>query len=324
VNLNLATEFIVTEDCVISKGMNQENTQIVAAFYKFVSLPDFVEKQEPILSYCLTQGIKGTILLAAEGINGTIAGSRQGIDAVFSYLRGDRRLVDLEHKESYAQTPPFERMKVRLKPEIVTLGLPEINPNQQVGIYVNPEEWNDLISDPEVVVIDTRNEYEVRIGSFKGAHNPHTQSFREFPEYVQNHLNPDEHKKVALFCTGGIRCEKASSFLLAQGFTEVYHLKGGILKYLESVPASESLWEGECFVFDERVAIRHGLIPGSHERCFGCGHPISASDQDSLQYEEGIACPYCFDHLTPEKRLRQQAKWRHYQLQQLRKELYGL
>ncbi|MBD2594633.1 rhodanese-related sulfurtransferase [Nostoc spongiaeforme FACHB-130] len=296
--------------------MNQENTQIVAAFYKFVSLPDFAEKQEPLLSFCLAQGIKGTILLAAEGINGTIAGSRQGIDAVFAYLGSDRRLIDLEYKESYAQTPPFERMKVRLKSEIVTLGLPEVDPNQQVGIYVTPAEWNELISDPEVTVIDTRNEYEVRIGTFQGAENPHTQSFREFPEYVQHHLDPNQHKKVALFCTGGIRCEKASSFMLAQGFSEVYHLKGGILKYLAEIPATESLWEGECFVFDERVAVSHGLETGSHELCFCCGHPISDKDKTSPQYEEGISCPYCFEQLTEEKRVRQQEKWRQYQLLQ--------
>ncbi|AFY41533.1 rhodanese-related sulfurtransferase [Nostoc sp. PCC 7107] len=296
--------------------MNQENTQIVATFYKFVSLPDFAEKQEPLLSYCLAQDIKGTILLAAEGINGTIAGSRQSIDAVFAYLRSDRCLADLESKESYAQTPPFERMKVRLKSEIVTLGLPEVDPNQQVGIYVTPAEWNDLISDPEVTVIDTRNEYEVRIGTFQRANNPHTNSFREFPEYVQHHLNPNQHKKVALFCTGGIRCEKASSFMLSQGFTEVYHLKGGILKYLAEIPAAESLWEGECFVFDERVAVRHGLAAGSHELCFCCGHPIAESDKASPHYEAGISCPYCFAQLTEEKRVRQQEKWRQYQLQQ--------
>ncbi|MCC5640002.1 rhodanese-related sulfurtransferase [Nostoc sp. CHAB 5844] len=296
--------------------MNQENTQIVATFYKFVSLPDFAEKQESVLSYCSAQGIKGTILLAAEGINGTIAGSRQGIDAVFSYLRSDRRLADLEYKESYTQTPPFERLKVRLKSEIVTLGLPEIDPNQQVGTYVSSAEWNDLISDPEVTVIDTRNEYEVRIGTFQGAQNPHTQSFREFPEYVQHHLDPNQQKKVALFCTGGIRCEKASSFMLAQGFTEVYHLKGGILKYLAEIPAAESLWKGECFVFDERVAVGHGLEAGSHELCFCCGHPISATDKVSPQYEEGISCPYCFDQLTQEKRVRQQEKWRQYQILQ--------
>lgn len=294
--------------------MKQKNIQVVAALYKFVRLPDFAEKQEPLLSYCLSQGVRGTILLAAEGINGTIAGSRQAIDSVLGFLRSDPRLADLEHKESHTNTPPFERMKVRVKREIVTLGLPEIDPNEQVGTYVNPQEWNDLISDPEVTVIDTRNDYEVNIGTFKGAQNPQTESFREFPEYVRHHLDPNEHKKVALFCTGGIRCEKASSFMLAQGFAEVYHLKGGILKYLEEVPNEESLWQGECFVFDERVAVRHGLESGSHELCFCCGYPISETDKTSPKYEEGISCTYCFDSLTAEKRLRQQEKWRQYQL----------
>jgi UPF0176 protein len=295
----------------------QEKNQVVAALYKFVSLPDFAEKQDPLLSYCQSQGIKGTILLAAEGINGTIAGSRQGVDSVLAFLRSDPRLADLEHKESYSQTQPFERLKVRLKAEIVTMGLPEVDPNQQVGTYVSPQEWNDLICDPEVIVIDTRNDYEVNIGTFKTAQNPQTKSFREFPEYVSKNLDPNQHKKVALFCTGGIRCEKASAFMLSQGFTEVYHLKGGILKYLESVPAEESLWEGECFVFDERVAVRHGLELGSHELCFCCGYPISEEDKASPQYEEGISCPHCFDSLTPEKRLRQQEKWKQYRLQHL-------
>lgn len=294
--------------------MTQENIQVVATFYKFVSLPDFAKKQAPLLSYCQSQGIKGTILLAAEGINATIAGSRPGIDAVLAFLRIDPRLADLEPKESYAEIQPFERMKVRLKAEIVTMGLPEVDPNQQVGTYVTPQEWNNLISDPEVVVIDTRNDYEVNIGTFKTAQNPQTESFREFPEYVTQHLNPNQHKKVALFCTGGIRCEKASSFMLSQGFSEVYHLKGGILKYLEEVPTEESLWEGECFVFDERVAVRHGLELGSHELCFCCGHPISAQDKIDPKYEEGISCPHCFDSLTAEKRLRQQEKWKQYRL----------
>ncbi|MBW4560537.1 MAG: rhodanese-related sulfurtransferase [Mojavia pulchra JT2-VF2] len=294
--------------------MNQENTLVVATLYKFVSLPDFAEKREPLLSYCQQQGIKGTILLAQEGVNGTIAGSRQAVDSVLEFLRSDPRLADIEHKESYAETPPFERMKVRLKSEIVTLGLPEVDPNEQVGTYVSPEEWNDLISDPEVTVIDTRNDYEVNIGSFKGAKNPQTHSFREFPDYVSHNLDPNKHKKVALFCTGGIRCEKASSFMLSQGFAEVYHLKGGILKYLEEVPAQESLWEGECFVFDERVAVRHGLESGTYELCQGCGRPISEEDKASPKYEEGIACPYCFDSLTEEKRVRQQEKRRQFLL----------
>ncbi len=294
--------------------MNEKNLIVVAALYKFVSLPDYRELQAPLISFCQSQEIKGTILLAQEGINGTIAGYRQQIDAVLAFLRADSRFADLEHKESYTETPPFERIKVRLKKEIVTLGLPEINPNEKVGIYVEPEAWNDLISNPEVTVIDTRNDYEVTIGTFKGAENPQTQTFRDFPQYVKQHLDSSKQKKVALFCTGGIRCEKASSYLLSQGFEEVYHLKGGILKYLEAVPPEESLWEGECFVFDERVSVGHGLEIGSHELCFCCGHPISEGDKSSPKYEEGISCSECFDSLTEEKRLRQQEKWKQYQL----------
>jgi UPF0176 protein len=268
-------------------------TQVVVTFYKFVRLPDFAEKREPLLSHCEVQGIRGTILLAAEGINGTIAGSREAIDSVLTFLRSDPRLVDLEDKESYADSAPFDRMKVRLKKEIVTLGLPEIDPSDRVGTYVSPQEWNELISDPEVTIIDTRNEYEVSIGTFRGAKNPKTASFRQFPDYVRNHLDPNKQRKVALFCTGGIRCEKATSFMIAQGFQEVYHLKGGILKYLEEVPAEESLWQGECFVFDQRVAVREGLAIGTHQMCPSCGHPISEADKTSPHYQEGISCPYC-------------------------------
>lgn len=294
--------------------MKSEKSQIVATLYKFVSLPDFAEKRDRLLSYCIDQGARGTILLAPEGINGTIAGSRRAVDAVLSFLRADPRLADIEAKQSAANTLPFERMKVRLKSEIVTLGLPEVDPNQQVGTYVNPQEWNDLIADPEVTVIDTRNDYEVNIGTFQKAQNPQTESFREFPEYVRQELDPTKNKKVALFCTGGIRCEKASSFMLSQGFTEVYHLKGGILKYLEEVPPEESLWEGECFVFDERVAVRHGLEAGNYDLCLSCGRPISEKDKTLPQYEEGISCHHCFDSLTEEKRGRQQEKWRQQQL----------
>jgi len=284
-------------------------TQIVATFYKFVALPDFAEKQQPLLSYCQEQGIKGTILLAAEGINGTIAGATQeSIDAVLTFICFDPRLADLEYKLSYADSPPFERIKVRLKREIVTLGLLEVDPNERVGTYVSPQEWNALISDPDVTIIDTRNEYEVDIGTFKGAQNPQTRSFNQFPDYIDRNLDPAKHKKVALFCTGGIRCEKASSFMLSQGFAEVYHLKGGILKYLEEVPAEQSLWQGECFVFDERVAVQHGLEPGTHELCRSCGYPISQEDKASSKYEAGISCPNCYDRLTEEKRRRQQAK----------------
>lgn len=291
-------------------------TQIIATFYKFVKLVDFAEKQASLGNYCQNHSIKGTILLAQEGINGTIAGSRQDIDAVLAFLRSDPRLADLEHKESFALQPPFERLKVRLKQEIVTLGQPEVDPNKGVGTYVSPQEWNQLICDPEVLVIDTRNTYEVEIGTFKGAVNPQTHSFREFPQYVGTCLDPTQAKKVALFCTGGIRCEKASSFLLQKGFKEVYHLKGGILKYLEEIPSDESLWEGECFVFDDRVAVKQDLELGSYEMCLSCGHPISETDKISPHYEEGMTCPYCYESLTPEKRSRQQEKLKQIKLNQ--------
>ncbi len=285
---------------------------VVAALYKFVKLSDFAEKTHQVLKHCEDAGIKGTILLAAEGINGTIAGTRQSIDSVLAFLRADPRLADLEHKESNADTPPFDRLKVRLKKEIVTLGLPEVNPSDRVGTYVNPQDWNQLISDPEVTVIDTRNNFEVAIGTFQTAQNPQTESFREFPAYVHQNLDPEKHKKVALFCTGGIRCEKATAFMLQQGFSEVYHLKGGILKYLEEIPVEESLWSGECFVFDQRVAVSHALTPGSYELCH-CGHPISEADKTKPHYSAGISCPHCFEHLTEEKKRRQQARQRQHQ-----------
>jgi UPF0176 protein len=294
-------------------------TQVVATFYKFVSLSDFLEKQGSWLEYCIKQDVKGTILLAAEGVNGTLVGSRQAIDSVLTFLRSDPRLADLDHKESYTDSSPFDRMKVRLKREIVTLGVPEVDPNHQVGTYVSPEDWNTLLQDPEVIVIDTRNNYEVQIGTFEGAANPQIASFRQFPDYVRHHLDPAKHKKVAMFCTGGIRCEKASSFMLSQGFQEVYHLKGGILKYLEEVPAQESLWQGECFVFDQRIAVKPGLVEGTYDLCRSCGHPISEADKTSIHYQEGISCPYCFDHLTAEKKARQEARQRQFELAAKRK-----
>lgn len=295
--------------------LNGEMTYIIAAFYKFVKLTDFAQKQNSLLSYCKAQGVKGTILLAPEGINGMIAApSRDSIDSVLSFLRSDLCLSYLDHRSSYADSEPFERMKVRLKREIVTIGLPGVDPIERVGTYVSPKDWNALICDPEVTVIDTRNDYEVNIGTFKGAENPQTRSFRQFPDYIRQHLDPSKHKKVALFCTGGIRCEKASSFMLSQGFQEVYHLKGGILKYLQEVQAQESLWQGECFVFDERVAVLHGLARGTYEICRSCGHPISDEDKVSLKYEEGISCPYCFDDLTQKKRTRQEARQRQLEL----------
>lgn len=233
---------------------------VVAAFYKFVSLPDFAALRAPLAQCCAVQQIRGTILLAEEGINATIAGSRAGVDAVLAYLRSDPRLADLEHKESAAESSAFRRMKVRLKKEIVTLGVPGTDPTRRVGEYVAPQQWNDLIMAPDVVVIDTRNEYETRIGTFRGAVDPQIATFRQFPDFVRATLDPAKTPRVAMFCTGGIRCEKATSFMLDQGFREVYHLRGGILKYLEQVPREQSLWDGECFVFDERVALGHGLV----------------------------------------------------------------
>ncbi|MGB3240601.1 MAG: rhodanese-related sulfurtransferase [Geitlerinemataceae cyanobacterium] len=260
---------------------------IVATFYKFIQLADFSQKRVPLWTYCESQGVKGTILLAAEGINGTIAGSRGGIDAVLAFLRADSRLSDLETKESQAEVSPFQRLKVRLKKEIVTLGVPTVDPGNRVGTYVSPQEWNDLIDDPQTIVIDTRNAYEVEIGTFAGAQNPHTESFREFPDYVSQHLDPSQHKKIALFCTGGIRCEKATSYLLDRGFEEVYHLKGGILQYLQDIPAQKSRWQGECFVFDERVAVKQGLAAGSYDLCSHCGFPIPKISGG------GNPCPAC-------------------------------
>lgn len=286
----------------------------VATFYKFVTLPDYSALQQPLKDVCQAQGIKGTILLAEEGINGTIVGTRSGVDKTLSYIKSDDRLSNIDIKESAASDPPFEKLKVRLKQEIVTLGLSEVNPTQKVGTYVPAQQWNQIISDPAVTVIDTRNDYEVGMGTFKRAQNPETASFNEFPDYAKNNLDPAKNKKIAMFCTGGIRCEKASSYLLSQGFEEVYHLKGGILKYLEDVPEEESLWQGECFVFDERVAITHGLEPGSYEICYACGHPISTTDQQSSAYEGEVSCPHCIGELTEERRDRLRERKRQRQL----------
>ncbi|NEQ31743.1 MAG: rhodanese-related sulfurtransferase [Leptolyngbya sp. SIO4C5] len=280
----------------------------VATFYKFVALPDYADLQRGLLDISQANQIKGTILLAAEGINATIAGSRQGIEAVLAFLRQDLRLADLEARTSTASAPPFERLKVKCKQEIVTFGNPAANPSQQTGTYVEPQDWNQLIGDSETLVIDTRNDYEVSIGTFQSAINPQTQSFRQFSDYVQQRLDPQKHKRVAMFCTGGIRCEKASAYLLNQGFEQVYHLKGGILRYLAEVPAEESFWQGECFVFDERVAVRHGLAPGSYEMCRACGRPLDQAAKSSPQYEAGVSCPACYAQSTPERRDRLRQK----------------
>ncbi|HSX19701.1 MAG TPA: rhodanese-related sulfurtransferase, partial [Gammaproteobacteria bacterium] len=251
------------------------NKIVVAALYKFAPLNDFKELKSPLLHFCLKHSIKGTLLLAAEGINGTVAGSRNAIDSLLTYLKNDPRLANLDHKESYCETQPFYRTRVKLKKEIVTLGVPGVDPNKQAGQYVEPKQWNEIISDPDVILVDTRNDYEVGIGTFKNAINPHTNTFREFPQFVQNNLQNAKDKKIAMFCTGGIRCEKSTSYLLQQGFKNVFHLKGGILKYLEEVSPEESLWEGECFVFDNRVAVNNELAPGEYDQCHGCRNPLS-------------------------------------------------
>ncbi|MEL6354920.1 MAG: rhodanese-related sulfurtransferase [Cyanobacteria bacterium J06627_28] len=293
---------------------------VVATFYKFAPIPDCRDLQAPLRVLCQSQQVKGTILLAEEGINGTIAGDHDGVEAVLQHIRSDKRLSDVDVKISRAAEAPFAKLKIRLKKEIVTIGLPEVSPTKQVGTYVSPKEWNDIIAAPDVTVIDTRNAYEVGMGTFQGAIDPKTDVFNEFPDYVKQHLDPGTNKKVAMFCTGGIRCEKASSFMLSQGFESVYHLKGGILKYLEEVPEEESLWEGECFVFDERVAIKHRLEPGTYAMCYACGHPISAADQAQESYESEVSCPHCIEQLTAERReyLRERKRQRRLQRQALR------
>ena len=275
---------------------------LVAALYKFVALPDFEEMQAPLLEVCKQNDVKGTLLLAAEGINGTLAGPTEGVRAVVAYLRSDPRLATLEPKQSFANGPPFHRMKVRLKKEIVTMGVESIDPNDIVGTYVPPKDWNALIEDPEVIVIDTRNDYEVMIGSFKGAQDPLIKTFREFPAWLREQMKEREQPKVAMFCTGGIRCEKSTAFLKQEGVKEVFHLQGGILKYLEEIPEEESLWEGQCFVFDQRVSVGHGLEVGEYELCRACRNPIAKSDKERVEYVEGVSCHQCIAESTAEQK----------------------
>ena len=267
----------------------------VAALYRFVRLEDFENLRAPLLAFCEARGIRGTLLLAEEGINGTIAGTEQAVSEVLAYLRSDNRLADLDCKFSYNKDRPFLRMKVKLKKEIVTMGRPGIDPNQCVGRYATPEQWNALVDDPECLVIDTRNDYEVEIGTFQGAINPNTTSFREFPEWVEENLDPSKHKKVAMFCTGGIRCEKSTSLLVSMGFEDVWHLQGGILNYLEKTPVEQTRWDGECFVFDSRVSVDHDLEKGSYDQCYACRFPIDDAQKASDLYVPGVSCPRCHD-----------------------------
>ena len=277
---------------------------IVAALYRFVPYDDYARHQTPLRAKMESLGIKGTLLLAREGINGTIAGDRDSIDQILEFIRSDHRFAEMDVKESCCDEMPFKRTRVRLKKEIVTMGVQGIDPLDAVGTYVDPQDWNALISDPDVILIDTRNDYEVAIGSFKGATNPATHTFRQFPEYVAKNLNPKTDHKIAMYCTGGIRCEKSTALLKKQGFSEVYHLRGGILKYLEVVPETESQWEGECFVFDRRVSVGHGLKEGNLELCFACGWPVTPEDRNHLDYQAGIHCPRCVHEITDDQRKR--------------------
>lgn len=295
---------------------------VVAALYQFVSLPDYQDLKEPLTEQCLASGIKGTLLLASEGINGTIAGTREGIDQILAYLKSDERLAGLNHKESFHDETPFYRMKVKLKKEIVTMGVEGIDPLQVVGTYVAPKDWNALIADPDVVVVDTRNDYEYELGSFEGAVNPETKSFREFPQYVADNMDAKKHKKVAMFCTGGIRCEKSTAYMKEQGFEEVYHLHGGILQYLEDVPEKDSLWNGECYVFDNRVSVDHDLNPGTYDLCHGCREPINGEDKASEKFVEGVSCPRCFDSQTEDQRERFLERQKQMELAKLRNQVH--
>ena len=279
---------------------------LTVAFYHFITLDKKNNIQEHIYNFCEANNIKGTILLADEGINGTISGKEKNIRDFLIFIKKEGLFngvfSKLEHKESWASKNPFYRMKVRLKKEIVALGVDGVSPTKNVGKYVKPEEWNNLISDPNTIIIDTRNHYEVDIGTFKNATNPNTSTFRELPSFIEENLDPKTPKKIAMFCTGGIRCEKATSLMLDEGFKDVYHLKGGILKYLETIDKDESLWEGECFVFDQRVAVTHGLNEGKYDQCYACRHPLSPDEMNSSHYIKGISCPYCYNKLTNEKK----------------------
>ncbi|PKP64017.1 MAG: hypothetical protein CVT87_02445 [Alphaproteobacteria bacterium HGW-Alphaproteobacteria-9] len=276
----------------------------VAALYQFTSFEHPEALRAPLFAACEAHGIKGTLLLAREGINGTIAGTDNALASVLGAIRALPGCADLDVKYSAAPEMPFHRMKVRVKREIVTMGEPDIDPMLAVGHYVDPHDWNALIADPDTVLIDTRNDYEVAVGTFAGAVDPQTPSFRDFPAWFREHRDEllDGKKKVAMFCTGGIRCEKSTSFLRAEGEEEVYHLKGGILKYLEHIPETQSLWQGECFVFDERVTVRHGLEPGSYALCRACRRPLDAAALAHPDYEDGVSCPACIDERTPEQR----------------------
>lgn len=293
---------------------------VTCALYKFVALPNYGSIRHPLLEIMTDNQVFGTLLLAAEGINGTISGTRIGIDSVLDWLAQQPGLENIDTKESYSDNIPFYRTKVKLKKEIVTMGVEGIDPNQVVGTYVKPADWNALISDPDVLVVDTRNDYEVEIGTFKDAINPKTKSFREFPAWAAENIGADKNKKIAMFCTGGIRCEKSTAFMKEQGFDEVYHLEGGILKYLEEIPKDQTLWQGECFVFDNRVAVDHDLKRGSYDQCHACRMPITEKEKELDSYQEGLSCHHCFGTLSEEQKQRFAQRQKQMQLAKARGE----
>lgn len=280
----------------------------VVALYHFVHFPDPQAIRDPLYAFCDSHAIKGTILIAHEGINGTVAGSADAISALTEYLNGLDGCAGMEIKFSSALELPFRRLKVKIKPEIVTMGVAGINPSEHAGTYVNAEEWNDVISDPDTLVIDTRNDYEVAIGSFKGAINPHTTNFREFPQWLEQQKAEWEKQgrkpKLAMFCTGGIRCEKSTAFAKKIGLYDVYHLKGGILRYLENIPAEKSLWQGDCFVFDDRVAVGQDLTLTDYDLCHACRMPLTRDEKSHTDYEPGVSCSHCIDQISEDKRRR--------------------
>ena len=276
----------------------------VAAFYRFTPFEAPADLRQPLYDALYMLGVRGTVLLADEGVNGTIAGSRDGIEAAVARLRALPGCAPLSPRLTETDTQPFHRLKVRLKREIVTMGMDGVNPNDHVGRYIAPEDWNAVISDPDTVVIDTRNDYEVGIGMFKGAINPQTESFRDFPAWFEANRADFDGKRIAMYCTGGIRCEKATSHLKTVGIDDVLHLKGGILSYLETVPQTESLWRGDCFVFDQRVAVNHDLAPSGHLQCFACKRPVDDAGQHDARYVEGVSCAACHDTTSDEQKRR--------------------
>lgn len=294
---------VVTPQTAEQHTTNTDNQQwVIAALYQFhpVSFPADLRNRLQELSAHLQ--LRGTLIVADEGINGTVAGNREGIDELHQVLLNEG-FTNMEYKESFSKDKPFKRMKVKLKHEIVTLGV-DVEPLAQVGHYLNPEEWHKFIQQEDVVVVDTRNRYEYAAGTFKNAIDPNTETFREFPAFVDEHLSDAKHKKIAMFCTGGIRCEKSTSLLLQQGFEEVYHLKGGILNYLNTIPEEESLWKGECFVFDGRVGVGHGVEEGESAMCFGCGWPLKRHELQSVKFERGVSCPHCYDQTSEAQKAR--------------------